>query len=496
MTLSPLHQRVLKDRGISNQTAQNLSVYSGVRAHTGNVTPHESGAVLVFPYYKDGEIVAEKYREPNKKFSQRANPYKTFFNAKALQSPELMSGDKPLVICEGEFDCLAAIESGYAYTVSVPDGAPPARDSSGKLIDVPEGTEGIEIEHDEKYRYIYNNWDALTPIKRIIIATDSDEPGQRLAAELVRRLGRVRCSYVTWPIDCKDFNDVLVKRGKDYVLSLINDAKPYPVSGVYTFFDLPEEEEIVTVSTGWARLDDYLKVYRPAFMVVTGRAGHGKTTWTQQMVAQIAENTGWNVAVASFEMRIKPFVSNALGTAYLGRPPMDWDNPDKMDVNGWLNDHFCFIAGEPDDTEQHDIDWLIRKATAAVIRHGVKVLLIDPWNEIEHNRHRDETTTEYTNRAVMALKSFARQYDVLVIVVAHPTKSGAAKDPQDMTLYDISDSAAFQNKADLGVVVSRLGDPEESTRTAIFIRKVRYQPEAGLLGHVELEYDKRSRLFF
>jgi twinkle protein len=95
----------------------------------------------------------------------------------------------------------------------------------------------------------------------------------------------------------------------------------------------------------------------------------------------------------------------------------------------------------------------------------------------------------------MALKNFARRFDVLVIIVAHPTKSGAAKDPQDMTLYDISDSAAFQNKADFGVVVSRLGDVASENLTGISVRKVRYQPETGRLGSVDMSFDLRSKLF-
>ena len=95
----------------------------------------------------------------------------------------------------------------------------------------------------------------------------------------------------------------------------------------------------------------------------------------------------------------------------------------------------------------------------------------------------------------MAGKTFGRKFDVLVIVVAHPTKSGAAKEASDLSLYDISDSAAFQNKADIGIVVARLGDPATDTTTGIFVRKIRYQPLAGELGNVEFTFDKRARLF-
>ena len=66
-----------------------------------------------------------------------------------------------------------------------------------------------------------------------------------------------------------------------------------------------------------------------------------------------------------------------------------------------------------------------------------------------------------------------------------------------MTLYDISDSAAFQNKADYGVVVSRLNDPNgiPSNMTAVAVRKIRNQPDAGMPGIVELAFDAATRTF-
>jgi twinkle protein len=83
---------------------------------------------------------------------------------------------------------------------------------------------------------------------------------------------------VAYPAGCKDFNDVLVKGGAAAVISALNAAKPYPVSGIYSYSDLPEERDFKAVTTGWSSLDKYLKVYTPALLVVTGLANHGKST--------------------------------------------------------------------------------------------------------------------------------------------------------------------------------------------------------------------------
>jgi len=79
--------------------------------------------------------------------------------------------------------------------------------------------------------------------------------------------------------------------------------------------------------------------------------------------------------------------------------------------------------------------------------------------------------------------------------VAHPVKSAGDKPSEKLGLYDISDSSHWANKADIGVVVTRVGDLSLSTETAIFIKKIRYQPDAGEIGEATLRFDKFERIF-
>ncbi|MCJ2019447.1 toprim domain-containing protein [Methylobacterium sp. E-065] len=484
----------LESRGISGETAVRMGIFSGHHRPGGDdggfrVEPHSQGSVIAFPFLDRGEVVAEKYRAAGKRFYQRPGGRKTFYNADILDDPALTNSTAALVITEGEMDCLSAIEAGYPFVVSVPDGAPPARDKDGNLIDVPETADDIDPKEDDKFRFLANAWPRLQSVKRIIIATDNDEPGMRLAAELVRRLGRVRCSFVTYPDGCKDLNDVLMQHGSAEVNRLIVQAKPYPVSGLYKLSEFPAEPPLRPASTGWPDLDRNLLVYHPALMVVTGFANAGKSTWANQLVAQLAWKHGWRCAIASFEMRVKPFVTDMLAASYV-QQPKPWTTGDIAESNRWLEESFLFIAPDPEREEDTDLAWLIEKAEAAVIRHGIRVLLIDPWNELEHNRKKDETVTDYTGRALRALKLFARRFDCLVIIVAHPSKGAVNKKPDELSLYDIADTANFANKADLGVIVARRGEA-----TSVYVRKVRYQPETGLPGEVVMVFDRKLRLF-
>jgi len=435
MTISVKHLEWLEGRNISVEAATSMAIYSAKRGPTG-VEPDGNGSILVFPYLENGVEVNAKYRAPGKRFWQKQGGKKVLWNRDILQDPSLLDGSHPLVITEGEMDALAVISAGYPFVVSVPDGAPPARDALGQLIDVPDSTYDIDPDDDDKYQFILNDWEHLSKIKSIIIAADSDEPGMRLSKELVRRLDRVRCKFITYPKTCKDLNEVLVLEGSRAVMDLITSAKPFPVSGVYSFNDLPDEAPINTVTTGWRGLDQHLMPYTPAFMVVTGFPGHGKSTWTVQLATQLAMWHGWNVGIASFEMRIKPYVTNQITNTFI-RKRMVAATPDaRLAPEVFLQRRFCFIAPDPEEDIDHDLEWLLDRAATAVIRHGIRVLIIDPWNEIDHRRERDESITEYVGRAIRKLKVFAKRYDVLVIVVAHPDKSARNRETRPVQSAD------------------------------------------------------------
>ena len=152
----------------------------------------------------------------------------------------------------------------------MPDGAPPARDEQGNLVAVPEGADDVAPEHDEKYRYIFNNWPRLEKVKRFILATDGDEPGWRLAQELARRLGRARCAFVTYPQGCKDLNEALEKYGERGVAACFSRAKPFPVKGLYKLSEFPDAGAIRTYSTGFGALDPSTRPKRPVHAALSG----------------------------------------------------------------------------------------------------------------------------------------------------------------------------------------------------------------------------------
>ena len=159
---------------------------------------------------------------------------------------------------------------------------------------------------------MFNNRDRLKLIRRFIIAADNDAAGQRLDAELVRRLSPSRCSFVTYPEGCKDLNAVLKAHGPSRVVEVLNGKKPYPVRGIYKLEEYPPAPDLQVYSTGWELLDEHLRVYPGEFMVVTGIPSMGKSTFVMNMLVNLYRQYAWRSAVFSPEMPTVPDMRDKL----------------------------------------------------------------------------------------------------------------------------------------------------------------------------------------
>lgn len=449
------------------------------------VVPDMQGNIIVFPFYEHGAVVNEKYRGPRKQFWQwpRARARKVFWNADILDDPALEQGSQALIITEGELDALTAIDCGFPFAVSVPSGAPPARSSEEE----DPSTLDPESERTGRYEFLYHHRDRLKRIRRFIIAVDNDPPGQRLASELVRRLTAARCYFVEYPAGCKDLNDVVMRHGPETVTAVLNAARPYPVRGLYRLSDYPTEAPALeAVTTGWPLLDPHLKIIPGEFMVLTGIPSHGKSSFALHLLCNLARLHQWRSAIFSPEMPTVPYLRDRLRRII---------ESDDSDPEAFINYFFRFIASDPTGRldEDFDLEFIIDKAVDAVLRDGVRVLLLDPWNEVEHARGKYESVTDYTGRAIRSLKRFARLHDVTVIVVCHPTKEvGRDGKNRRPTLYDCDGSAHWCNKPDHGVIIHRADDA--TTNAAIYVDKSRFE-QAGERGKVTMRYDRASCRF-
>lgn len=427
----------------------------------------QESTCVMFPYRRRGEVVNIKYRSPDKLFRMEGGCERILYGLDDI-------GER-LVWVEGEIDKLSVEVAGIVSCVSVPDGAPsPDSKSYESKFDF---LDAAEIQRATQH----------------IIAVDNDAPGQRLSDELVRRLGPEKCRLVEWPDGCKDANDVLMQLGADTLLGCINDARELPIIGSHTVDDFTDDLQRLYrdgiprgVSAGWSCIDSLYNVRAGDVTVITGAPNSGKSEWLDALLVNLAQLHGWRVGVFSPEQGSPAEHIAKLAEKRSGKPFNEgftarMTSSELDQCSTWLNDHFHFIA-----PEESNLSSLLNVARQLVLRRGVRGIVLDPWNEIEHSRPRDQTETEYVGESLRTIRQFARSHQVAVWIVAHPQK--LQRDPKTMQYpvvgpYEISGSANWHNKPDvcLSVWRERKGDGA-STEVQIHVQKVR----SKYIGHIGL----------
>lgn len=474
LQLSDEHATWLDDvRKISCELAAEMGVVS-------------KGESLAFEYRQNSAASFVKVR---KEVSRNGETTKTFWiepkgAALCFWNEDCLgeTTSAPLIITEGELDALSFLQAGATHVVSVPNGA------AGKP------GEGDIVPHDDRqFAYLWQDnklHRGLARFGKIILATDADVPGQILRDELAVRIGRSRCWFVTYPADCKDANEVLVKHGPDALQTIIGNARPMVPDRLVPFSAIPSRAELPKFSSGWSGLDRHLMIVPPELVVVTGTPGAGKSQWTLALCANLARVHGLKGAILQFEDKPDRNRGDLLRYAH------SWSKGIAGEPTAWVDRMFRTIAPAEDADGEVDfnLDWLRTAIEEAATRHDCKWVLVDPWNEIEHVWRINETETGYTNQALRELKRLTRRYQIALIIVTHPSKSGGSgKSVEDMSLYDISGSAAWKNKADHGIIIAR--ETPTAPETMVKIDKSKDFKTMGHPGTVRMKFEPERASF-
>ena len=451
-----------KERGISYNTLNDLNITEGKEymPQTGQVEN-----TIQFNYVMGDELINIKYRDGRKNFKLYKGAEKVFYNLNSIV------GYDTCIIVEGEMDVLSYHEAGIPNVISVPNGA--------------------TLNHNN-LDYLDNCIDYFEDKEKIILAVDADEAGVALQTELIRRLGAETC-YLTNFVDCKDANEYLLKYGKEDLAKTISECRPVPLENVTTFKDI-EHEVTDFVQNGFKKgyqigiqnFDEIFSTYTGQFITVTGIPSSGKSDFVDQMVVGYNNNYGWKTAFASPEN-----APTYLHAHKLMRKVWQ-DMPRKSDIGTakWkqvaehVNDNFFFI-----DMERYTLETVLRKGAELVKRKGIKCLVIDPFNKIRDVDAKTEDVNRYTMEYLTKIETFAKKFDVLVFIVAHPTKMYKTSDGkiEEPTMYNIKGGGEWYDASYHGLLVHR--DYDAKTVKAKVL-KVKFQNlgENGAEAHFKWEH--------
>lgn len=444
-----LSDKVVKwfsDRGISQFTLRMMKVSEG-KEWMPQTQKEEN--TIQFNYFESGELVNIKYRDGRKNFKLFKDAKLVFYNLDAITI------SKDVVIVEGEMDALAFWEAGIHNVVSTPNGST---------------LRGVNLEYlDNCIEYFDNK-------EKIYLALDNDEAGKNVTKELVRRLGAERCFLVDFN-DYKDANEVLVKEGKEYLCNLIVEAKEIPIEGVSSLFDFEKDYDEFLINgynsgyvCGKKSFDSIFSTYTGQYIVVTGIPSSGKSDWVDEMCIGYYMENGWKTAFASPENKPNPIHVSKLEAKIVGQ----WVRTKSQITQMWhkkakeiINDNFKFI-----DLDSYDLDIVLERAKRLIVKFGIKVLVIDPYNKVRLNASLNKNVNEYTNDYLIRIDEFARKNDILIILVAHPTKpSNEERKTYEPDFYSIKGGGEFYDMSPHGILVHR--DYENSV-VKIKVLKVKF----------------------
>ena len=331
----------------------------------------------------------------------------------------------------GNCDALSVIEAGYPNVVSVPNGC-------------------------SNTKWIEYNWEWLEQFDKIILWFDNDEPGIKARNEVIYRLGTWRTYYIevdepNYSIEgrpLKDANEVLYFLGKAKVLEYINKPFEVPVERV---LDLAEAEEFDIESaeglyTGIKDLDNQIyKIVFGTLNIVTGKSGSGKSIFVNQIAICQALQQGYDVFVFSGELP-PPILRNWVEINMIGKECITMKdnyarimNKDKREqMRNWYKNRILVYDNDSDLTATS----ILNKMEEVARKCGTKVFLLDNLMMIDlecSEEGRLQAEKDFTHKLI----NFAKKYNVLVFLVAHPRKTGETR----LTKEDIAGSGNIVNLA-------------------------------------------------
>lgn len=458
----------------------------------------DSEGNAVFNYYDTNDVLTMVKYKPSHKVQH--GQAKCWYQQNSDTAPLLFNMNRinvnsPLLICEGEPDCLSAIEAGFKNAVSVPLGS-------------------------SNLHWIDENLEWLDQFESIIICADNDDAGVKMQKECVPRLGSWRTKVVDIPAVpigntgrvTKDLNEILYVCGKDKVLELILDAKDSPVPSVADLSDVEptEYEDVDGVTTGLKAIDDELmRLFFGTLTIVSGQPGSGKSSLLTQLACNSLDN---DIGTWLFSGELPNGVEKSWFNYIFAGPRNITDaisrrgNPYKKistttlaEINKTYKGRWHIYRDDYDNT----LDKLVASMTDTVRKYGARCLILDNFMCIDTETSEEELRSQ--TDTIKKLIEFAKKYQVAVILVCHPRKMDAGT---NVGIYDIAGTSNIVNLAHRTIGLRRVTDAErenaakysEKRRQLLKYDVIVTIVKDRMFGRqnidVGLYYDPASRRFF
>jgi twinkle protein len=445
----------LKARGISEETCRHFGVRVG---------DFKGEKVHMYPYAKDGQVVAVKIRTADKEFK---------FLGDAKHPPmfgqNLWEKGKKLVVCEGEIDALTVsqLQGNKWPVVSVPNGAQGAKKDMARQMDF------------------------FEQFEEIVLMFDMDEPGQDAAKAVAEMFPPGRCKIASLPL--KDPNDCL-KNGKGQdVIQAIWNAKSYRPDGIVGISDLEAElDKTVEMGLAWfleeLTKQTYGRRYGEIYAFGAG-TGIGKTDFITQQIAYDVTVLKQKVGIVFLEQKPVESAARIAGKIKGKRfhvPDGSWTREERLEAVRELGDK-VFLYDSFGETA-----WDVVSAKIRYMAHaeGIRLFYVD------HLTAMADTADERGSieQIMKEMAGLANELNVIIHFVSHlATPEGKSHEEGghvSIRHFKGARAIGFWSFFMFGLERDQQSEDEEARSTTIFrILKDRYTGQATGVT-IPLGYDK------
>ena len=249
-----------------------------------------------------------------------------------------------------------------------------------------------------------------------------------------------------------------------------------------------------SIETGFAQLDAATSggLNFGTLTVLTGSPGSGKSTFLNQILAN-ALSLGFNSFLYSGEltaqMALDWFYKTVSNPIHLSFGVNNFGKTIKVteegviQINKWLKNKL-FLFSKNAQADETNISTVIEFLS---IKKNVKLFVLDNLMTIEC---RGTDKYEKQINVIKSLKNLARNYNIVIILVAHSNKNSIMR--SEPHVFDISGASEIANLSDYILTTTR--DNDRDNKTTILLLKNRI---TGLIKkHLQLKFSPDRKRFY
>ena len=245
--------------------------------------------------------------------------------------------------------------------------------------------------------------------------------------------------------------------------------------------------------TGVSNLDDVFRLDKGRLITITGVPNCGKSEFVDFLITTYNKLYGTKALCFSPENQPCELHLSKLVSKFTNKP---FEELSQAEIDVAI-DYICkniYFFNYDKVKSFDDINSLVASMHSSL---GFDILVVDSYNKVEWNKPSNETETDFISKMLDKLCEMAINYNIMVILVAHPRKMewrNGEKVAQCPTAYDINGSANFYNKSDFVLAVHRDRDYYNEIVT-IRVDKVKFN-HYGTQGTCLLKYDVASGNYY